>query len=196
MHRGVPHIRPGVARPWLPAGARSRSRRPGSPTAANDGRKTPPRDQRRAKHLVANNLAGTNDVGACLSDPLTRPRAIAERLAVQVADTVQSARRLLDRNVGWSTAESSREFTILGAEYGFAVIGSTVLELTKERAPGVRLRFLARGNMDADDPAGSLRSATSFSARTARSSICRSRMCGATAGSCWRPRTITTSVTS
>ena len=29
-----------------------------------------------SKHLAANNLAGTNDVGACLSDPLTRPRAI------------------------------------------------------------------------------------------------------------------------
>lgn len=84
---------------------------------------------------------------------------LAERLAVQVTETVQSARRLLDRNIGWSPSESTREFTVLGADYGFAIIGATVLELAKEAAPGVRVRFLARGNMDADDPAGSLRTA-------------------------------------
>lgn len=84
--------------------------------------------------------------------------ALGERLAVQVTDTVESARRLLDRNVGWSPAESSQEFQVMGSDYAFAVIGPTLVELAKEAAPRVRTRFLSRTNFDSEDPATSLRS--------------------------------------
>lgn len=84
---------------------------------------------------------------------------LAQRLALEVGETLDAAHRLFDRDQRWDPSGATREFTVVGADYGFAVIGSTVLELAKEVAPGARLRFTAGGSPHTDDPAGVLRSA-------------------------------------
>ncbi|MBN9194480.1 MAG: LysR family transcriptional regulator, partial [Microbacterium sp.] len=67
--------------------------------------------------------------------------ALATRLAVHTSTALESARRVFESQTAWVPAQSEREFSIYGSDYGFVTVGAIASRLAEERAPGVRLRF-------------------------------------------------------
>jgi DNA-binding transcriptional LysR family regulator len=66
---------------------------------------------------------------------------LASRLAEQTQSALLSVGRVFTSQAVFSPTESRREFTILGSDYAFAVLGPTVGDLASRQAPEVRLRF-------------------------------------------------------
>jgi len=83
---------------------------------------------------------------------------LAVRLAEHTSTALESARRVFETQASWSPAESTREFSIYGSDYGFVTIGRAVSALAAERAPGVRFRFMLHNPTIVDDALSRLRS--------------------------------------
>lgn len=84
--------------------------------------------------------------------PLASGLIDSTALAVNVVDRVFSARPTFD------PAESDREFTIVTSDYVVSVLGGELTRTLRERAPGVRLRFLQINVPRVDDVDTTLRS--------------------------------------
>ncbi|SFS12799.1 DNA-binding transcriptional regulator, LysR family [Microbacterium sp. cf046] len=82
----------------------------------------------------------------------------AVRLTEHTTTALESARRVFESQANWSPAESVREFSVYGSDYGFVTIGKVVSELAAERAPGVRFRFMLHNPSIVEDAATRLRS--------------------------------------
>lgn len=82
----------------------------------------------------------------------------ALRLAEHTTTALEAARRVFESQATWEPAESEREFSIYGSDYGFTTVGRVVSELAAERAPGVRFRFMLHNPMVVEDAANRLRS--------------------------------------
>lgn len=83
----------------------------------------------------------------------------AVRLMEHTATALESARRVFESQATWSPAESTREFSIYGSDYGFATVGAVASRLAAERAPGLRFRFMLHTPSVVEDAANRLRSA-------------------------------------
>lgn len=83
----------------------------------------------------------------------------ALRLSEHVTTALEATRRVFDSQATWAPAESTREFSIYGSDYGFATIGTVVSRLAAERSPGVRFRFMLHTPAVVEDAANRLRSA-------------------------------------
>jgi len=84
---------------------------------------------------------------------------LALRLADHTTTALEAARRVFESQATWDPAESVREFSIYGSDYGFTTIGRVVSELAAERAPGVHFRFMLHNPTVVEDAANRLRSA-------------------------------------
>jgi DNA-binding transcriptional LysR family regulator len=82
----------------------------------------------------------------------------AVRLTEHTTTALESARRVFESQASWSPAESVREFSVYGSDYGFVTIGKVVSELAAQRAPGVRFRFMLHNPAIVEDAATRLRS--------------------------------------
>ena len=83
---------------------------------------------------------------------------LALRLADHTTTALEAARRVFESQATWDPAESVREFSIYGSDYGFTTIGRVVSELATARAPGVHFRFLLHNPAVVEDAANRLRS--------------------------------------
>lgn len=83
----------------------------------------------------------------------------ALRLADHTTTALDAARRVFESQATWDPAESEREFSIYGSDYGFSTIGRVVSELAAQRAPGVHFRFMLHNPVVVEDAATRLRSA-------------------------------------
>ncbi|MGN8026469.1 LysR family transcriptional regulator [Microbacterium sp. 22242] len=83
---------------------------------------------------------------------------LALRLADHTTTALEAARRVFESQAAWDPAESAREFTIYGSDYGFTTVGRLVSELAAERAPRVRFRFVLHNPSVVEDAANRLRS--------------------------------------
>jgi len=83
----------------------------------------------------------------------------ALRLADHTTTALEAARRVFESQATWAPAESVREFSIYGSDYGFSTIGRVVSELAAQRAPGVHFRFMLHNPVVVEDAATRLRSA-------------------------------------
>ncbi|MFT4211820.1 MAG: LysR family transcriptional regulator [Microbacterium sp.] len=83
----------------------------------------------------------------------------ALRLSEQTGPALEGARRVFETQASWSPADSTREFSIYGSDYGAVTVGRVVTRLAAERAPGVRFRFMLHSPSVVDDAATRLRSA-------------------------------------
>jgi DNA-binding transcriptional LysR family regulator len=83
----------------------------------------------------------------------------AIRLTEHTSTALEAARRVFESQASWSPAESTREFSIYGSDYGFVTVGTIVSQLAEERAPGVRFRFMLHNPGIVEDAATRLRSA-------------------------------------
>lgn len=84
---------------------------------------------------------------------------LAMRLSEHTTTALEAARRVFESQATWEPAESVREFSVYGSDYGFATIGQEVTRLAAERAPGVKFRFMLHNPQIVDDAINSLRSA-------------------------------------
>ncbi|KHK97440.1 LysR family transcriptional regulator [Microbacterium mangrovi] len=82
---------------------------------------------------------------------------LALRLADHTTTALEAARRVFESQAEWDPAESVREFSIYGSDYGFTTIGRVVSELAAERAPGVHFRFMLHNPAVVEDAANRLR---------------------------------------
>jgi len=82
----------------------------------------------------------------------------AVRLTEHTTTALEAARRVFESQASWSPAESAREFSVYGSDYGFVTVGKVVSELAAERAPGVRFRFMLHNPTIVEDAATRLRS--------------------------------------
>ena len=82
----------------------------------------------------------------------------AVRLTEHTTTALESARRVFESQASWSPAESVREFSVYGSDYGFVTVGKVVSELAAQRAPGVRFRFMLHNPTIVEDAATRLRS--------------------------------------
>ncbi|MFF0911630.1 LysR family transcriptional regulator [Microbacterium enclense] len=83
----------------------------------------------------------------------------ALRLTEHTTTALEAARRVFESQASWSPAESTREFSIYGSDYGFVTVGTIVSQLAAERAPGVRFRYMLHNPGIVEDAATRLRSA-------------------------------------
>jgi DNA-binding transcriptional LysR family regulator len=83
----------------------------------------------------------------------------ALRLADHTTTALDAARRVFESQASWDPAESEREFSIYGSDYGFSTIGRAASELAAQRAPGVHFRFMLHNPLVVEDAATRLRSA-------------------------------------
>lgn len=83
---------------------------------------------------------------------------LAVRLSELTPTALDSARRVFDSQAEWNPTKSTREFTVLGSDYGFATIGAAVSKLAAEAAPGVRFRFRMHNPSIVEDAIAQLRS--------------------------------------
>ncbi|MDU0326437.1 LysR family transcriptional regulator [Microbacterium sp. KSW2-21] len=83
----------------------------------------------------------------------------AVRLTEHTTTALEAARRVFESQASWSPAESTREFSIYGSDYGFVTIGTLVSQLAAERAPRVRFRYMLHNPGIVEDAATRLRSA-------------------------------------
>ena len=67
---------------------------------------------------------------------------LARRLATSVPEVLDAAIRVFDTADAFDYANSSREFTIAGTDYSFALIGSKVSAHARKIAPGVSFSFV------------------------------------------------------
>jgi len=82
----------------------------------------------------------------------------ALRLADHTTTALDAARRVFESQATWDPAESEREFSIFGSDYGFSTIGRVVSGLAAQRAPGVHFRFMLHNPVVVEDAATRLRS--------------------------------------
>lgn len=82
----------------------------------------------------------------------------AVRLADHTTTALEAARRVFESQAAWSPAESAREFSVYGSDYGFATVGAVASRLAADRAPGVRFRFLLHTPAIIEEAAARLRS--------------------------------------
>lgn len=83
----------------------------------------------------------------------------AVRLTDHTSTALEAARRVFESQASWSPAESTREFSIYGSDYGFVTVGTVVSQLAAEQAPGVRFRYMLHNPGIVEDAANRLRSA-------------------------------------
>lgn len=83
----------------------------------------------------------------------------AVRLTEHTTTALEAARRVFESQASWSPAESTREFSIYGSDYGFVTVGTIVSQLAAERASGVRFRYMLHNPGIVEDAANRLRSA-------------------------------------
>lgn len=83
----------------------------------------------------------------------------ALRLADHTTTALEAARRVFESRAAGSFAESTREFSVYGSDYGFATIGPVVSRLASERSPGVRFRFMLHTPAVVEDASNRLRAA-------------------------------------
>ncbi|MDF2492332.1 MAG: LysR family transcriptional regulator, partial [Microbacterium sp.] len=83
----------------------------------------------------------------------------ALRLADHTTTALEAARRVFESRAAGSFADSTREFSIYGSDYGFATIGPVVSRLASERSPGVRFRFMLHTPAVVEDAGNRLRAA-------------------------------------
>ncbi|MEW2574638.1 LysR family transcriptional regulator [Streptomyces syringium] len=78
-------------------------------------------------------------------------------LGAALRDRSATACDLLDRvfssQAGFDPATASREFTLLGSDYGAAVLGAPLSRALHEEAPGIRLTFQQAGTAAVESPA-------------------------------------------
>ncbi|MDN3310910.1 LysR family transcriptional regulator [Microbacterium oryzae] len=84
---------------------------------------------------------------------------LALRLTEHTTTALEAARRVFESQASWNPEQSTREFSVFGSDYGFATIGRTVSRLARERAPGVRFRFMLHNQTIVEDAATRLRGA-------------------------------------
>ncbi len=82
----------------------------------------------------------------------------AMRLTEHTTTALEAARRVFETQATWEPSESTREFSIYGADYGFVTIGRAVSELAARRAPGLRFRFMLHNPTIVEDVSNRLRS--------------------------------------
>lgn len=82
----------------------------------------------------------------------------ALRLSEHTTTALEAARRVFESQATWTPAESTREFSIFGSDYGFATIGAVVSKLAEERGLGVRFRFMLHNPTVVEDAPNRLRS--------------------------------------
>mgnify|MGYP003744541723 CR=1 FL=1 len=83
----------------------------------------------------------------------------ALRLTEHTSTALEAARRVFDSQASWSPADSTREFSVYGSDYGFVTVGTVVSQLAAAQAPGVRFRFMLHNPGIVEDAANRLRSA-------------------------------------
>jgi LysR family nod box-dependent transcriptional activator len=84
---------------------------------------------------------------------------LALRLTEHTTTALEAARRVFESQAAWNPEQSTREFSIFGSDYGFATIGRRVSRIARERAPGVRFRFMLHNQTIVEDAATRLRAA-------------------------------------
>ncbi|MCC4909394.1 LysR family transcriptional regulator [Microbacterium sp. cx-59] len=82
----------------------------------------------------------------------------ALRLTDHTTTALEAARRVFESRAAGSFAQSTREFSIYGSDYGFATIGPVASRLASERSPGVRFRFMLHTPAVVEDASNRLRS--------------------------------------
>ncbi|MCI1020435.1 LysR family transcriptional regulator [Microbacterium sp. C5A9] len=82
----------------------------------------------------------------------------ALRLSEHTTTALEAARRVFESQATWTPAESTREFSIYGSDYGFATIGAVVSRLAAERGLSVRFRFMLHNPTVVEDAPNRLRS--------------------------------------
>lgn len=82
----------------------------------------------------------------------------ATRLADHTTTALEAARRVFESRAAWSPAESTREFSVYGSDYGFATVGAVASRLAAARAPGVRFQFMLHTPAVVEEAATRLRS--------------------------------------
>ncbi|MEO8261123.1 MAG: LysR family transcriptional regulator [Pseudolysinimonas sp.] len=82
----------------------------------------------------------------------------ALRLADHTTTALDAARRVFESQASWDPAESEREFSIFGSDYGFSTVGRVASELAAQRAPGVHFRYMLHNPVIVEDAATRLRS--------------------------------------
>ena len=83
---------------------------------------------------------------------------LALRLTEHTTTALEAARRVFETQATWEPAESTREFSIYGSDYGFVTVGRVISELASQRAPGVRFRFMLHNPTIVEDVSNRLRS--------------------------------------
>lgn len=83
----------------------------------------------------------------------------AVRLTDHTSTALEAARRVFESQASWSPAESTREFSIYGSDYGFVTVGTVVSQLAAEQAPGMRFRYMLHNPGIVEEAANRLRSA-------------------------------------
>ena len=84
---------------------------------------------------------------------------LASRLSEHTAAALDAARRVFDSQAEWDPSQSTREFAIYGSDYGIATTGRRLANLSAERAPGVRFRFMLHNPQIVEDAVNRLRGA-------------------------------------
>ncbi|WP_323743560.1 LysR family transcriptional regulator [Agreia pratensis] len=82
---------------------------------------------------------------------------LASRLSEHTETALDAARRVFESQAEWDPSEATREFTIYGSDYSLATTGRRLASLAKERAPGVRFRFLVHNEQIVEDAVARLR---------------------------------------
>lgn len=84
---------------------------------------------------------------------------LAMRLTEHTTTALEAARRVFESQAAWNPEQSTREFSIFGSDYGLATVGPRVSRIARERAPGVRFRFMLHNPTIVEDAATRLRAA-------------------------------------
>ncbi|GAA4783140.1 LysR family transcriptional regulator [Microbacterium gilvum] len=84
---------------------------------------------------------------------------LAVRLTEHTTTALEAARRVFESQAAWDPRQSTREFSLYGSDYGFATVGRAASRMARERAPGVRFRFMLHNPTIVEDASSRLRSA-------------------------------------
>ncbi|MGW9112224.1 LysR family transcriptional regulator [Microbacterium sp. NPDC055683] len=84
---------------------------------------------------------------------------LAVRLTEHTTTALEAARRVFESQAAWDPRQSTREFSLYGSDYGFATVGRAASRMARERAPGVRFRFMLHNPAIVEDASSRLRSA-------------------------------------
>jgi len=82
---------------------------------------------------------------------------LAIRLIDQTSSALEATRSVFSTAALFDPATSTREFSLYGSDYAFAIVGSRVSLAVRESAPQVRFRFALHNPAIVEDPMNTLR---------------------------------------